>query len=140
MLTFIITAYHSITGKPYNSLKQRDQNNDNQVYNNEIEEFDQDERENEEINKVAIRDKNRNNKVLDIQVTDFDAETWVYREYLSNHYLWFHLFMILNSIYISVVFTNWSFAKIGDKTWRYDGESYYIPMVVKYLNATVFGL
>ena len=48
--------------------------------------------------------------------------------------------MILNSIYISVVFTNWSFAKIGDTTWRYSGESYYTPMVVKLINAGVFGL
>ena len=65
-------------------------------------------------------------------------DDWIYREYKGNHYIWFHGFMVFYSIYLSSVFTNWGFSKIGDEVWRYSGEGNIRGLVMKYINVVLF--
>jgi len=52
-------------------------------------------------------------------------------EYENNSYLKFHGFMVLFSVYICAVFTNWGHAKISDSTWNYSDNASQAPYYIK---------
>lgn len=97
------------------------------------------------------REENQNNAEVNLnpqaQVNepthgiDKNTDAWKYREYATNHYILFHGFMVLNSIYICSIFTNWGYAKISDNaTWNYNGIDSKLAMIMKYVNVSLFSL
>lgn len=67
-----------------------------------------------------------------------------YEEYENNSYLKFHCFMVLFSIYICAVFTNWGHATVSEdssRNWNYqvrgDSSPYYIKV---FIGIFTFGL
>lgn len=52
-------------------------------------------------------------------------------EYENDSYIKFHGFMILFSIYICAVFTNWGHAKISNDTWSYANNDSNAPYYIK---------
>lgn len=70
-----------------------------------------------------------------------DGKEHEFIEYENNSYIKFHGFMLLFSIYICAVFTNWGHAAISNDTWNYDGSNsdgpYYIKIIIGFFT---FGL
>lgn len=63
-----------------------------------------------------------------------DGKEQEFIEYENNSYIKFHGFMVLFSIYICAVFTNWGHASINSSTWNYEGSHtdgpYYIKIAI----------
>lgn len=76
------------------------------------------------------------------KIEELNEEAYLQKNYVNtNHWLWFHGYMILSSIYICPVFTNWSFARIGDSNaWNYHDHNSSSAMYMKYLNTILFAL
>lgn len=58
-----------------------------------------------------------------------------FADYENNSYIKFHGFMVLFSIYICPVFTNWGHASISNNTWNYDNSTSAAPYYLKILVA-----
>jgi serine incorporator 1/3 len=70
---------------------------------------------------------------------DDTAEQYV--EYENNSYIKFHGFMILFSVYICAVFSNWGHATINGQSYNYKGDSSNAPYYIKATTAVfTFGL
>jgi hypothetical protein len=144
-LALVCTVYYSIIGMQsqgldaakikisYSQPSQGQQSDSVNIWaqlGNYMKEIDRDER---------VYEKARNSNLFGIGL-DMQGADWIYREYKTNHYIWFHMFMIFYSFYISTVFTNWGFSKIGDSVWRYSGEENYRAMIMKYINVCLMSL
>ena len=60
-----------------------------------------------------------------------DGREHEFLEYENNSYIKFHGFMVLFSIYICAIFTNWGHAAIEGSTWNYTGSESTAPFYIK---------
>jgi len=70
---------------------------------------------------------------------DKESSEWKYRDYSTPHYVWFHLFMMLCSMYVVSIFTTWGYTRIDKGKWNFE-QAETTMYVVKWVNISLFVL
>lgn len=122
LVAFICTFYWSISGGSSSTMKE---SGVDQLVNDEGDDADQEECETE-----RSEDKPAKNERLLDTVEEGDKND--YSAYEDNSYLKFHMFMLLYSIYLCPLFTNWGNTNYSDKKgWDYGDSDKSAPFAIK---------
>lgn len=152
-LMILCVFYHAYVGKSsiaYKEAKLKNLNSidekpkdENANVNSTTEDQDDDEGE-----KVQIAAEKENNDGPIINKGEFglgnpggidkESHEWKYRDYSTNHYVFFHLFMMLCSMYVCSIFTSWGYTRKNNSgQWNFQSAET-VLFVIKWINICLF--